>query len=144
MHNENILAIDPGKDKVGIAILNEKGELLEKMIIFVSNTKDFVNKISSLINEYKIKYCAIGNGTKSKEYTEMVIESGIEKPCIVDERNTTLLAREKYFLDFPPRGLKRLIPISFQVPAIPLDAYAAVIIGERYLNLYFKGDFDET
>ena len=50
------------------------------------------------------------------------------------EENTTLLARRRYFADHPPRGWRRLLPLSMQVPPEPYDDYAAVIILERFLE----------
>lgn len=143
MQNENILAIDPGKDKVGVAILNGKGETVDKMILF-TECNNFMNELSKLIIKFKIKYCAMGNGTKASHYSELVQKCGIEKYFLVDEKDTTMLARSRYFQDHPPKGIRRFIPVSFQFPPEPLDAYAAVIIGERFLTLYLRGEFDET
>ena len=52
---------------------------------------------------------------------------------LVDEHLTTLEARARYFVEHPPTGLKRLLPVSMQVPPEPYDDYVAVILGERFL-----------
>jgi hypothetical protein len=54
--------------------------------------------------------------------------------CLAEEAETTLVARRRYFRDHPPRGWRRLLPLSLQVPPEPYDDYAAAIIGERYLH----------
>jgi hypothetical protein len=51
----------------------------------------------------------------------------------VPERDTTRRARERYFADHPPRGWRRLIPLSLQTPSVPIDDYAAWIIAEQFL-----------
>jgi RNase H-fold protein (predicted Holliday junction resolvase) len=52
----------------------------------------------------------------------------------VNERNTSLEARRRYYEDHPPRGLLRLIPRGLLVPKAQLDGYAALLIIERYLS----------
>jgi len=53
---------------------------------------------------------------------------------LVDERETTLLARARYFADHPPRGWRRLVPRGMLLPPRPIDDYAALLIAERYLK----------
>ena len=53
---------------------------------------------------------------------------------LIDERETTLRARALYFADHPPRGWRRLIPLGMQLPPCPIDDYAAVLIGRRFLQ----------
>ena len=52
---------------------------------------------------------------------------------MVDEYNTTQLAKGEYWKANPPRGLKKLIPITMQVPPVPVDDYVAVILARRYI-----------
>ena len=46
---------------------------------------------------------------------------------IVDETNTTLDARRRYYDENPPKGLLRLLPRGLLVPSAPLDGYAALL-----------------
>ncbi|HKM17981.1 MAG TPA: pre-16S rRNA-processing nuclease YqgF, partial [Limnochordia bacterium] len=34
----------------------------------------------------------------------------------------------------PPRGWRRLLPVSLQTPPVPIDDYVAVILAQRYLD----------
>jgi len=52
---------------------------------------------------------------------------------LVDERETTLLARARFFVDHPPRGWRRLVPRGMLLPDRPIDDYAALLIAQRYL-----------
>ena len=39
-----------------------------------------------------------------------------------------------------PRGLRRLLPTSMQVPPVPVDDFVAVILGTRYLARQAQGE----
>ena len=56
-----ILAIDPGKDKCGIAVLGQFEILFKKIV----KTKKIKKEIKSLLASYKIKEIIIGDGTSS-------------------------------------------------------------------------------
>jgi hypothetical protein len=53
---------------------------------------------------------------------------------VVDERETTLRARARYFQAHPPRGWKRLVPRGMLLPPCPIDDFAALLIAERFLE----------
>ena len=42
-------------------------------------------------------------------------------------------ARELYFREHPPRGWRRLVPTGLQLPPVPVDDYAAILIARRFL-----------
>jgi RNase H-fold protein (predicted Holliday junction resolvase) len=59
---------------------------------------------------------------------------GIGLPiALVDERETTLLARTRYFAAHPPTGWRRFVPRGMLLPPEPIDDFAAVLIAERFL-----------
>lgn len=143
--NENILAIDPGREKTGIAILNNDSDVLEHKII---NSEDLISQIKNLFNDYVINLIVMGNGTSSrKKYNLLKQEFMDVKIVLIDEYRTTDEARKLYFQENPPKGWKKLIPLGMQVPPVPVDDYAAIVIGRKYLKnnrwylflLYFKG-----
>ncbi|HEY9168174.1 MAG TPA: Tex family protein [Lutibacter sp.] len=76
---KNILAIDPGfKSGCKVVCLNAQGGLVYNETIYPNapqnDVKGASGKISSLVNAYKIKAIAIGNGTASRE-TEQFIKN---------------------------------------------------------------------
>jgi cysteine synthase len=82
----------------------------------------------------EISAIIIGSGTGSGTLSRAVRESLPNVPVVmVDERGTSLLARERYMNDHPVRGWKRLIPPGLLVPPEPYDDYAALLLAERYL-----------
>ena len=82
--------------------------------------------------DHGVDVVLVGDQTGAKQVLNRL--SGLPVPVTsVRERGTTLLARRRYFRDHPPRGWRRLLPLSFQVPPEPYDDYAAVVIAETYL-----------
>lgn len=130
--NDKFLAIDPGKEKTGIAIFNLKGEILEHEII---DSKKLIFKLQAFLEKYDIDLIVMGNGTSSKsKYNLIKLNFANVKLKTINEYRTTDEARKLYFKENPPKGWKRLIPLGMQVPPVPVDDYAAIAIGKKYLN----------
>jgi len=53
---------------------------------------------------------------------------------LVDEHNSSEEARKLYFQAHPPRGWRKIVPLSFLYPDEAFDDWQAVVIGRRYLN----------
>ena len=51
-----------------------------------------------------------------------------------DEYRTTEMAKGEYWKANPPKGWRRLLPVTMQVPPVPVDDFVAVILGRRYLK----------
>ena len=129
--NDEILAIDPGREKTGIAIL-KNSDVLEHKII---NSEELVQIIKSLLEKYIIKTIVMGNGTSSKKKYDLLKQEFIDRDIVlINEYRTTDEARKLYFQENPPKGWKKLIPLGMQVPPVPVDDYAAIVIGRKYLN----------
>lgn len=130
MKNE-ILAIDPGREKTGIAILNNSDVLEHKII----NSEELVQIIKSLLEKYIIKTIVMGNGTSSKKKYDLLKREFIDRDIVlINEYRTTDEARKLYFQENPPKGWKKLIPLGMQVAPVPVDDYAAIVIGRKYLK----------
>lgn len=129
--NDEILAIDPGREKTGIAIL-KNSDVLEHKII---NSEKLVQIIKSLLEKYIIKTIVMGNGTSSKKKYDLLKQEFIDRDIVlINEYRTTDEARKLYFQENPPKGWKKLIPLGMQVPPVPVDDYAAIVIGRKYLK----------
>lgn len=129
--NDEILAIDPGREKTGIAIL-KNSDVLEHKII---NSEELVQIIKSLLEKYIIKTIVMGNGTSSKKKYDLLKQEFIDRDIVlINEYRTTDEARKLYFQENPPKGWKKLIPLGMQVPLVPVDDYAAIVIGRKYLK----------
>jgi hypothetical protein len=76
----------------------------------------------------------VGSGTTSKKVVERIREHLTSMALlIVDERDTTLQARERDWTVKPRRGWRRLLPSTLQVPPEPVDDFVALILAERVL-----------
>ena len=129
--NDEILAIDPGREKTGIAIL-KNSDVLEHKII---NSEELVQIIKSLLEKYIIKTIVMGNGTSCKKKYDLLKREFIDRDIVlINEYRTTDEARKLYFQENPPKGWKKLIPLGMQVPPVPVDDYAAIVIGRKYLK----------
>jgi RNase H-fold protein (predicted Holliday junction resolvase) len=125
-----VLGVDPGTRKVGYAVLDASGRVLSKGI---EGLEGFAGRLSALAGEGPISAVALGRGTNSEVLREKLAALGAPVH-LVDERETTLRARDLYFSDHPPRGWRRLIPIGMQLPPEPIDDYAAVLIARKFLQ----------
>jgi RNase H-fold protein (predicted Holliday junction resolvase) len=124
-----VLAVDPGTRKVGYAVLAPDGRVLDQGI---APNDDLAERFARLAAAHPLGAVALGEGTNVRPVRAAL--EGLGLPiALVDERETTLRAREIYFAEHPPRGWRRLIPLSFQVPPRPIDDYAAILIGRRFL-----------
>ena len=125
-----VVAIDPGRDKCGLAVVGKDGVLVQKVV----GRGEYVDVVLQLVKQHKIEGVILGDGTGSKEFLEELGRALQGVPVVtVDERSTTEQARGKYWLDHAPKGWRRLLPISMQVPPEPYDDYVAVILAERFL-----------
>ncbi len=96
-------------------------------------------EIEPLIGHWMITHIALGDSTSSKS-ARSEIESLVQKRQwenvrveLVDEKNSTLEARVLYFEEYPPRGWRRWLPFSSQMPPVPVDDFAAVVVARRFI-----------
>ena len=129
--NGRILGIDPGTRKAGFAVLS--GDAATVFDLGIETVETLLDKAKTLVSEHKIAAVALGTGTNAEVLGAQLASLGIPVH-LVDERETTLRARALYFADHPPKGWRRLIPLSFQLPPRPIDDYAAVLIARRHLE----------
>jgi RNase H-fold protein (predicted Holliday junction resolvase) len=127
-----ILAVDPGTMKCGLAILEDNHHVCERGIV---RTEEFLRTVEVWRRMYPaIGAMVVGNGTGSSNVRALLGETYDLPVRIVPERDTTMRARTRYFREFPPPWFMRWIPLSFRVPPMPVDDWAAVLIGEDYLE----------
>ena len=128
-----VLAIDPGRDKCGVAVC-APGRVLARAIV---PSAQLPGLVTSWVTEHEVDAVVVGGGTGSRQV--MAALAGLRASrrlppvTVEEERDSTLAARRRYFEEHPARGWRRLVPRSFQVPPEPYDDYAAVIIAERHL-----------
>lgn len=125
-----ILGIDPGTRKCGYAVMTTTGE--PPATIGIVETGSLAGMVTELLTQYPIEAIALGSGTHAPRVSAQLAHCGVPIH-IVNEHETTLRARARYFHDHPPRGWRRWIPRGMLLPPRPIDDYAAVLIAERFI-----------
>lgn len=128
-----ILGFDPGRDKCGMAITDQKGNPHYHKVV---DSEQAIVILNSLLQEYSISLVVMGNQTTSKQWKQKLEAKLLTSiPIImVDERNSSVEARDRYWEMYPPKGLTCLIPQGLRVPPRPIDDIVAVLLIERYLK----------
>ena len=139
------LGIDPGRQKFGWALTEENGLFCASGIVPAELLEAFVQKAAQAPSELKLwlregdvppgirirrVYC--GDGTGHRDFLKALALRNFDVQ-LVKERNTTLEARKVYWKIHRPRGWRRLIPLSLQVPPRSIDDLAAYCILQRAL-----------
>ncbi|AFY77722.1 MAG: pre-16S rRNA-processing nuclease YqgF [Hydrococcus sp. C42_A2020_068] len=128
-----ILGFDPGRDKCGVAIVGLDRQLFYHQVVSAAVA---IDTIKSLCQQFAIERLVIGNQTTAKQWRQQLKENLPSSVLIkmVDERNSSLEARDRYWQMYPPQGLQRLIPQGMRVPPRPVDDIVAILLIERYLQ----------
>jgi RNase H-fold protein (predicted Holliday junction resolvase) len=125
-----ILGVDPGSAKAGYALIDESGGVI---VAGIEPLEGLPARLQEIAARHPIAAVALGRGTNA-----LPIKVRLERLNLpihfVDEYETTRRARELYFVDHPPRGWRRLIPLGMQLPERPIDDYAAILIARRFLT----------
>ena len=129
-----LISIDPGKCKCGLVLVDLQKKQVDQAIVL--NTEFLPNYVKNLNGSENISKVIIGNGTTSRQNIEKLdfIRNDL---IIVEEKNTTLRAKKRYFEIFPTRGLKSFLPKEILIMNKNLDALSALIILEDYCNHKF-------
>ena len=124
------IGIDPGKSKCGLAVVYVDGE---RKSVAVVPTEALEDRVDAEIRSGPVAAFCVGHATSSASIVELCRRRWPHVPRhVIDETNTTLLARRLYYEDHPPKGLLRLVPRGLLVPKEPIDGYAAALIVERF------------
>jgi RNase H-fold protein (predicted Holliday junction resolvase) len=132
-----ILGFDPGKDKCGLAIMKTDFSQDQLQYHQIIASDQAIATIKNLSEKFPLELIVMGNQTTAKQWRKKIeSDPQITIPIVfVDERNSTLEARDLYWKMYPPKGLKRLIPQGMRLPPRPLDDLVAILLIERYLSL---------
>lgn len=130
-----IIAIDPGRDKCGVAVVQADNRVLERQIVPRATALEGLQK---LIFRFPDAVLVLGNATTSRalreEITQLFPQTAIQ---MQDETGSTLEARDLYWVEHPQRGWRRFWPQSLQMPPEPIDDFAAIVLAQRFLAQRF-------
>lgn len=130
-----VLAVDPGREKCGIAVVEHAGVILHRE---VAPTASLSERAADLMRRFRPDAVVVGDRTAARDATrvlgaipEVRAAGGV---IAVDEAFTTIEARRRYFQAHPPRGLWRLVPLGLRTLPVAVDDWAAVVLAERFLS----------
>lgn len=127
-----IIAVDPGRDKCGLAVVTEDGRV---RLLRIVDRPDLPAVVADLVSRDAPAALLVGDGTGSADVVAALEALALPvAPRLVSERDTTLRARGRYFEDNPPRGWRALIPRGLLLPPRAVDDYAALVIAEDWLR----------
>lgn len=128
-----VAAVDPGREKCGVAVVAENGDVLEQSVVA---TVWLADEMAARAQRFHLDLILLGNGTTSRAAEETIREAAPDIPVeIVDEYRTTDDAKRAYWKAHPPTGWRRFFPTSMQAPPAPVDDFVAVILAQRYLMI---------
>ncbi|NEQ51424.1 MAG: pre-16S rRNA-processing nuclease YqgF [Leptolyngbya sp. SIO3F4] len=127
-----ILGFDPGRYKCGLAIVGLDRSLCYHEVVL---SEQVIEHIEALRQTYPISLIVMGDQTGSQLWKQELsrLKEG-PNIILVDERYSSLEARDRYWDMFPPKGLNRLLPQSMRTIPRPIDDIVAILLIERYLN----------
>lgn len=128
-----VIGVDPGRSKVGLALLTASGELLERRIVTRAEASEAIRKLART----KEAIIALGDGTEAEALaTELRNGDRLPGDCMVvmvDESDSTTEGRRLFLTENRGGLLTRLLPIGLRVPGRPWDDYVAEVIARRCL-----------
>lgn len=126
-----VLAIDPGTDKCGLAVLAADRRVLYRAVVPLA---ELAETVVALEERFAPRHIGVGDRTGVGRVEEILAQAcPAVHLCRICEDMTSLLARRRYWNENPARGLQRLIPVGLRLPPRPFDDYAATILAERLL-----------
>jgi len=127
------LGFDPGSAKCGLAVLRSSGEILIHEVVL---SEAAINCLKIWQQRYAVTAIIMGDQTTSKSWIDRLNQEWPDAPPIqrVDERYSTLAARDRYWELYPPRGWRKLLPPGMRQPPRPVDDIAAIVLVERFLG----------
>lgn len=132
-----ILGFDPGRQKCGIAVMGVDRNVFTHQVIAAEQA---IATIQSLRQQYPISLLVMGDQTSARQWKQSLSEALADpiRVVMVDERYSSLEARDRYWQMYPPKGLQRLLPEGMRTPPRPIDDIVAILLIERYLDRLSK------
>lgn len=132
-----ILGFDPGRQKCGLAVMGLDRNLFYRSVVAAD---EVLSTIEQLQQQYPISLIVMGDQTSADEWKETLTQLAAPlRVVLVDERYSSLEARDRYWQIHPPQGLQRLLPQGLRQPSVPIDDIVAMLLIERYLNRLTQG-----
>lgn len=125
-----VAGLDPGSSKCGLVLADaSQGQVLQAAILPPAASRDLLQAWQ----QQGLARVILGNGTGSHAWQTLLNQLKL-KPCLVDERGSSLAARQRYWRLDPSRHWMRLLPAGLRLPPRDIDDVVAQLLLERWLG----------
>lgn len=125
-----LAAVDPGRSKCGLVRTDPlRQQVLEARVLA---PEDAWELLQSWHRQGPLAGVVLGDGTGSGPWRGRL--ATLCPVIVIDERGTTLVARERFWQLDPPRGWRRLLPMGLRLPPRDWDDVVAQLLLERHLG----------
>jgi RNase H-fold protein (predicted Holliday junction resolvase) len=131
-----VAALDPGRSKCGLVRTDpQRRRIAEALVLPPELCWEHLLRWQQ---EHALALVVLGDGTGSRRWQEQLAG---ELPVLrVNERGSTLAARQRYWQLEPPRGWRRLLPEGLRQPPRDWDDVVAQLLLERWLGQPLERD----
>jgi RNase H-fold protein (predicted Holliday junction resolvase) len=131
MSSPLVAALDPGRSKCGLVLADATaGRVLQAAIL----TPDASRTLLQRWRHQGLEQLVLGDGTGSRSWEPALVALGLTV-LMVDERGSTLAARQRYWqLREPGGGWRRWLPPGLRLPPRDIDDVVAQLLLERHLQ----------
>jgi len=127
-----VIAIDPGREKCGVAVVTSHGTLVAKSVVAVAG---LVALLEQLLQAHQHPNLIVGDGTGSHDVCQ-ALQAAFPDVRVerVSECRSTERALARWRETVRPRGWQKLLPRPFRFPGAPIDDFAAWILAEDHVG----------
>ena len=98
-----LLAVDPGREKCGIAVVTAQRIILARDII---DTPSLTLRVAHYVGRFGIDTVALGDRTYAREVRELIRAAGLSLQIVfVDEDRSSEMGRQRFLREHPGRGV---------------------------------------
>ncbi len=125
-----LAGLDPGRGKCGLVRTDApRRHIVEAAVL---PPEECFKRILHWHQQGLIHGVVLGNGTSSRSWSARL--APLLPVRAIDERNSTLDARRRYWEQEPARGWRRLLPKGLRQPPRDWDDLVAQLLLERWLG----------
>lgn len=125
-----LAGLDPGRSKCGLVLSDPQRRRIR--VARVLPPELAWQQLRQWQQQEGLVAVVLGDGTGSAAWQTRLTPS--LPVCLVEERGTTLAARERFWQLEPPRGWRRLLPAGLRQPPRDWDDVVAQLLLERHLG----------
>lgn len=125
-----LAGLDPGRNKCGLVRTDPARERIVEALVLPP--EQAWQQLKAWHAGQPLAAVVLGDGTGERPWHRRL--EALLPVLLVDERHSTLAARQRYWQLYPPRGWRRLLPEGLRQPPRDWDDVVAQLLVERWLG----------